>query len=65
MPGKWEVMSNWVGSEKMYIVGRRKDESKPLHSGNVEYRGSYTTDRTGCVELARELNKEGKDADGV
>ena len=58
MPGRWEVISNWVGSEKMYVVGRLKDETKPQHSGNVEYRGSYTTDRTACVELARELNKE-------
>ena len=51
-------MSNWVGSEKMYVVGRLKDETKQQHSGNVEYRGSYTTDRTACVELARELNEE-------
>ena len=35
--GEWKVMSQYIGSEKMYIVGRQLDESKPLHGGNVEY----------------------------
>ena len=55
--GKWKVMSQYIGSEKMYIVGRQLDESKPLHSGNVEYHGGYTDNKAEAQAGADFLNK--------
>ena len=56
--GKWKVMSQYIGSEKMYIVGRQLDESKPLHSGNVKYYGDYSECKEACQKLADRLNKQ-------
>lgn len=59
--GKWTVFSNYIAGEIMYIVGRRLDMNEPLHSGNVEYFGGYTTDAAEADRLCRELNeKEGE-----
>ncbi|MDI6720399.1 MAG: hypothetical protein QMD46_12385 [Methanomicrobiales archaeon] len=49
MPGPWRVLSQVIGDQRMYIAGRQLDPAKPLHGGNVEYSGEYTTDR-GAVE---------------
>ena len=55
--GKWKVMSQYIGSEKMYIVGRQLDESKQLHSGNVEYHGGYTNYKEKAQATADFLNE--------
>ena len=34
--GKWKVFSQMIEDEKNYIVGRVKEDTKPMHSGNVE-----------------------------
>lgn len=39
---------------------RQKDVSKPMHSGNVEYYGEYSEDKTGLQEIADKLNEEEK-----
>lgn len=55
---KWKVYSNFINGEKHYIVGRRLSLDEPLHSGNVEYSGGYTTDRAEAENLADKLNSE-------
>lgn len=55
--GKWKVMSQYFDNEKMYIVGRQLDESKPLHSGNVEYQGGCTYDRMEAEATAALMNR--------
>jgi len=54
--GTWKVYSNVIGDKKMYIAGRQKDMSKPLHSGNVEYSGEYEVDRDVTQRRVDELN---------
>ena len=60
MENKWTVLSRMLGREKMYIVGRRRDPSEPLHGGNVEYApdSRFTTDREKAEKLAEDLNKQ-------
>lgn len=55
--GKWKVFSNYINGFKHYIVGRQLDESKPLHGGNVEYHGGYTTNKEEAQAGADFLNK--------
>ena len=52
----YKVFSNVINGDKMYIAGRIKDESKPLHSGNVEYVGNYENDRDIAQQKADEMN---------
>jgi len=54
----FKVFSNVINDEKMYIVGRIKDDSQPVHSGNVEYVGGYEHDRDVVQRKVDELNKE-------
>lgn len=56
--GKWKVFSQMIEDEKNYIVGRVKDDTKPVHSGNVEYLAGhgYTTDREYCERMTLETN---------
>ncbi len=54
----WRVFSQVIDGKKMYIVGRQLDPNKPLHGGNVEYRGGYTEDRATVENLVAELNSE-------
>lgn len=54
---EWKVFSQMIGSEKMYIVGRQLDESKPLHGGNVAYHGGYTDIKEEAQAGADYLNK--------
>lgn len=56
--GKWKVFGNNVCGTKYYQVGRMRDVTGALHSGNVEYYGECTKDRDACEQLARELNKQ-------
>lgn len=57
MSGKWRVFSQYAGAEKIYIVGRVRDTSKPLHGGNVEYSGGYTSNESEAEELAAAMNE--------
>ena len=52
----WRVFSQVIGGKKMYIVGRQLDPNKPLHGGNVEYRGEYIEDLAAAETLVAELN---------
>lgn len=54
----WRVFTQVIDGKKMYIVGRQLDPNKPLHGGNVEYRGEYTEDRAAVENLVAELNSE-------
>ena len=56
---KWRVFSNPINGVKMFIAGRVKDPSKPVHGGNVEYRGEYVNCRFEAYETAMALNEEG------
>ena len=49
-----------IEDEKNYIVGRIKDDTQPVHSGNIEYLAGhgYTTDREYCERMAKALNGE-------
>lgn len=60
MPGKWEVFSRMLGSMKMYIVGRLRDVSEPLHAGNIEYApdAHFTTDEERAEKHAAKLNQK-------
>lgn len=49
----WQVFSNYIDGEPVYICGRRLSMKEPLHSGNVEYRGGYTKNK----EEAQRLRK--------
>ena len=55
---KWKPYSQVVNDQRMYIAGRQKDMSKPLHSGNIEYVGGYETDRDAVVTVCDKLNSE-------
>jgi len=48
----WRVFTQVIDGKKMYIVG------KPLHGGNVEYRGEYIEDLAAAENLVAELNSE-------
>lgn len=51
----WKVFKNpMIG----YEVGRVIDESKPIHSGNIEYYGSTFLTKADAQEVADRLNKE-------
>ena len=56
--GKWKVFSNYIAGEMMYIVGRRLNMDEPLHSGNIEYFGGYTTNENEADRICRELNEK-------
>ena len=55
--GKWKVLSQPINGIKFYIVGRQLDESKPLHSGNVEYYDGYSENRVAKQIRADHLNE--------
>lgn len=60
MKSEWKVSSNSVGGVKMYIVYRIKNTSEVDHSGNREYYGNYTEDRSEATSVADKLNAEEK-----
>ena len=59
MPGEWRVMSQDINGRRMYIAGRLRDPTAPLHGGNVEYSGGYTPDRDEVVNRVADLNARG------
>ena len=56
--GVWQVFSQTIDGEKQYIVCRQIDMAKPLHSGNIEYCGDYTTCRDAASRAADDLNEK-------
>ena len=56
MSGPWQIMSQVINDRKMYIAGRQLDPTQPLHGGNVEHAGGYTTDRELIEILVADLN---------
>ena len=56
MPGNWKVYS--ISGKTMYTVGRIKDTTKAMHSGNIEYAPdfNYTDDKLYAEDCAYELN---------
>lgn len=55
----WRVFSQFIGDRKVYIAGRQRDPTQPLHGGNVEYVGAYTEDRDAVEARVAELNAQG------
>ena len=58
MKEKWQIFSNYINGEKLYRVGRRENPAEPLHSGNVEYFGGYTTNRTEAEKNRKQIERE-------
>lgn len=58
MQGKWKAYSQYIGDTYMYIAGRQKDMSKPLHGGNIEYKGQYEESEEKVTALCETLNCE-------
>jgi len=52
----WRVFSQVIEDRRIYIAGRLRDPMQPLHGGNVEYSGEYTTDRDAVEARVAELN---------
>ena len=57
--GEWEVFSRMLGGMKMYIVGRLRDTSEPLHAGNIEYapNSHFTPEEEKAEAMAAKLNR--------
>ncbi len=58
MKSEWRIQSNPIGGEKYYIAYRVKDTTQPIHSGNIEHYGEYTTKRAEVEALVERLNRE-------
>ena len=56
MESKWKVSSQRIGGEKMYIAMRVRNESRPVHGGNVETSGEYSADKESVQALVDRLN---------
>lgn len=53
----WFVQSNYISGVGMqYIASRIIDRSKPVHSGNIEHHGAYSSDRAQVEKTVKELN---------
>ncbi len=52
----WRVFSQVIDDRRMYIAGRLRNPTQPLHGGNVEYSGEYMTDRDAVEARVAELN---------
>ena len=55
----WRVFSQVIEDRRIYIAGRLRDPTQPLHGGNVEYSGEYMTDRDAVEARVAELNAQG------
>ena len=56
MKSKWMVSENYINGKRMYIAYRLLDRDAVDHSGNREYKGTYS-ERVECVEaLVEQLN---------
>ncbi|MDR0441845.1 MAG: hypothetical protein LBH44_00385 [Treponema sp.] len=57
MKGKWKRTCMVLGDEYKHIATRLLDTSEPMHGGNVEHIGGYTTDKEAVEKLCDYLNK--------
>ncbi len=55
--GKWNVYKQPIGTAMMYSVLRIRDESQPMHSGNVDSEGCFVT-KEEAQALADKLNRK-------
>ncbi len=55
-PGEWRLFGQPIAENGgwLYIVGRQRNTDEVLHSGNIEYRGQYTS-REEAEELKQKL----------
>ena len=54
---EWKVQCNYIaGVGRQYIAMRLLDTNEPMHSGNVEHYGEYSTDRAEVQRLVERLN---------
>lgn len=58
MKSEWKVSNQYINGEKVYIALRIIDISQPQHSGNVETKGEYSTNRESVQALVDKLNRE-------
>lgn len=61
MKSEWYVSCMKINGDYEYIAQRVLDITKPVHSGNVERYGAYTTDRKTIENLVKELNERERD----
>ena len=54
----WRVLSQVLEDRRVYIAGRQRDPTQPLHGGNVDYSGGYLEDRDAVEKLVAELNAQ-------
>jgi hypothetical protein len=54
----WRVFSQVIEDRRVYIAGRLRDPTQPLHGGNVEYSGEYMIDRDAVEKLVADLNAQ-------
>lgn len=45
MKGKWKAYCQSFDGNMEYIAGRQLDLERPLHGGNIEHRGGYSTNK--------------------
>ena len=60
MKSDWYVMHNPMGG---YIAARVRDTSEVVHSGNLEFSGEYSGDKSKVEKLVEELNKNEKNTE--
>lgn len=58
MKSDWRVISNRVNGDKVYQVYRLIDQQKAMHSGNMEFSGSFFETEKAAKEYAQQLNKQ-------
>lgn len=54
----WRILSQVLDDRRVYIAGRLRDPTQPLHGGNVEFSGEYTTDRAAVEKRVSDLNAQ-------
>ena len=63
-PGEWFALCNVCGGEYIYIAARLRDKDEIMHSGNIETRGQYSSNKAEVEADVKRLNEEeayGKD----
>jgi len=56
MKGIWKPTSQVIDKIRHYRAMRQINTDEPLHGGNVEYCGNYTTERAAVIKLCEYLN---------
>ena len=60
--GKWQVISNFFNGERQYIAARRINKDEVEHSGNLEFRGCYSSNENEVIKKVAILNAKEKEA---